>query len=170
MSFVLIKVLLFFLYYYELSNRRVHFFLYRILLSKRKNSFALWLFILYYKICCTGLTDSREFEKMASDVLSICYLQNRYQSHQLLVRKLNEFGNTTLFSLAEENRLMEFMGLTCCQANLNAIWKGEMVPSTSIKKVWNCEMIFIRRGQCSWVAKNYLVRGDVMSLVSSSIS
>lgn len=88
-----------------------------------------------YFICYTGLTDFREFEKLASEILGICCLQNRYLSHQLLVRELSEFGNTTLFCLADENNLMDFMGQTCCQTKLNAIWKGHMALYTSSIKV-----------------------------------
>lgn len=90
-----------------------------------------------YCICYTGLTDFREFEKLASEILSICCLQNRYLSHQLLVRELKEFGNTTLFCMAEENILMDFLAQTCCQTKLSAIWKKHMALSTSRKKVYH---------------------------------
>ena len=77
----------------------------------------------------------REFEKLAADILGICYLQNRDLAHQLCVREINEFGRTTLFCLADENELMDFMGQTCCQTKLNAIWKGRMALYTSSIKV-----------------------------------
>ncbi|XP_052709281.1 transient receptor potential cation channel subfamily M member-like 2 isoform X1 [Crassostrea angulata] len=78
---------------------------------------------------------SLEFEKLASEVLGICYLKSRYLSHQLLVRELKEFGNTTLFCMAEENILMDFLAQTCCQTKLSAIWKKHMALSTSRKKI-----------------------------------
>ena len=81
------------------------------------------------------VTVFRHFEKLASEILAICCTQNRYLSHQLLVRELSEFGNTTLFCLADENNLMDFMGQTCCQTKLNAIWKGHMALYTSNLKV-----------------------------------
>ena len=77
----------------------------------------------------------RHFEKQASEILAICFIQDRDLSHQLLVRELSEFGNTTLFCLADENNLMDFMGQTCCQTKLNAIWKGHMALYTSSLKV-----------------------------------
>ncbi|XP_078316710.1 transient receptor potential cation channel subfamily M member-like 2 isoform X4 [Crassostrea virginica] len=79
--------------------------------------------------------NSSHFEKLASEILAICCTQNRYLSHQLLVRELSEFGNTTLFCLADENNLMDFMGQTCCQTKLNAIWKGHMALYTSSLKI-----------------------------------
>ncbi|XP_061196286.1 transient receptor potential cation channel subfamily M member-like 2 [Saccostrea echinata] len=79
--------------------------------------------------------NSMEFEKLASEILGICSIQNRDLAHQLLVRELNEFGNTTLFCLADENVLMDFMGQTCCQTKLNAIWKGRMALYTSSIKI-----------------------------------
>ena len=77
----------------------------------------------------------RHFEKLASEILAICFTQDRDLSHQLLVRELREFGKTTLFFLADENNLMDFMGQTCCQTKLQEIWKGDMALYTSNLKV-----------------------------------
>uniref|UniRef100_A0A8W8JN38 Ion transport domain-containing protein n=1 Tax=Magallana gigas TaxID=29159 RepID=A0A8W8JN38_MAGGI len=78
---------------------------------------------------------SSEYEMMASKVLDICYQQNRERSKQLLIREMSELGNTTLFCLAEENKLMDFMGRTCCQAKLEDIWKDVIPLSTSRKMI-----------------------------------
>ena len=81
------------------------------------------------------VTVFRQFEKLASAILAICFTQDRYLSHKLLVRELSEFGNTTLLYLADENNLMDFMGQTCCQTKLHEIWKGHMALYTSNLKV-----------------------------------
>lgn len=103
----------------------------------KKNKTLICSFVLYtVLICCSGLTDFREFEKLASEILGICYLKNRDHSHQLLVRELTQFGNTSLFCVAEENTFMDFLGQTCCQTKLSAIWKGHMALSTSWTQVY----------------------------------
>lgn len=98
--------------------------------------------LIYY----TGLTGFRKYEKVASKVLDKCYLQDRERSKQLLIREMSEFGNTTLFCLAEENKLMDFMGRNCCQAKLEEIWKDVIPLSTSRKMVY-LRIIFVCGGQ-----------------------
>lgn len=53
----------------------------------------------------------------------------------LLVHTVEQYGNTTHFTLADSNELMDFMGQTACQAKLNSIWKGRMALYTSTLKV-----------------------------------
>ncbi|XP_069123673.1 transient receptor potential cation channel subfamily M member-like 2 isoform X2 [Argopecten irradians] len=83
-----------------------------------------------------SLEESAEmFEKLAVDVLSHCYKQNKLLAHQLLVRQLNDYGNTTLLLLADAHELMDFMDHTCCQTKLNGVWKGRMALYTSTYKI-----------------------------------
>ncbi|XP_033755589.1 transient receptor potential cation channel subfamily M member-like 2 isoform X2 [Pecten maximus] len=83
-----------------------------------------------------SLEESAEmFEKLAVDVLSHCYKQNKALAHQLLVRQLGDYGNSTLLLMADANELMDFMDHTCCQTKLNSVWKGRMALYTSTYKI-----------------------------------
>ncbi|KAK3595122.1 hypothetical protein CHS0354_002375 [Potamilus streckersoni] len=73
---------------------------------------------------------SQKYEDFATDVLGECYSKNSQLARQLVVRRLTIYGDTTLFTLAEANDLMKFMGHTCCQTKLNLIWKGRMAQYT----------------------------------------
>ncbi|XP_021379559.1 transient receptor potential cation channel subfamily M member 1-like [Mizuhopecten yessoensis] len=75
------------------------------------------------------------FEKLAVDVLSHCYKHNKALAHQLLVRQLVDYGNTTLLLLADAHELMDFMDHTSCQTKLNSVWKGRMALYTSTYKI-----------------------------------
>ncbi|KAL3875817.1 hypothetical protein ACJMK2_033732 [Sinanodonta woodiana] len=75
------------------------------------------------------------YEDLATSVLAECYRKNKQLAHQLVVRRLNMYGKTTLFTLADANELMKFMGHTCCQTKLNLIWKGRMAQYTQIWKI-----------------------------------
>ncbi|XP_053387178.1 transient receptor potential cation channel subfamily M member 2-like isoform X2 [Mercenaria mercenaria] len=75
------------------------------------------------------------YEDMAVGVVSECYKRDKMMAHQLLVRRLEHFGKTTLFTLADTHTLMKFMGNTCCQTKLNLIWKGRMALYTQSWKI-----------------------------------
>ncbi|CAH1793997.1 unnamed protein product, partial [Owenia fusiformis] len=79
---------------------------------------------------------SESWEEIACGVLNECYTRDKQMSHNLLIRKLNTWGGTTLFSIAEEANKMDFMGLSCCQTKLNKIWKGNMALYTSNWKIF----------------------------------
>ncbi|KAH3872329.1 hypothetical protein DPMN_035544, partial [Dreissena polymorpha] len=81
------------------------------------------------------LDHANMYEDMAYGVLSECYKRDKHMAHQLLVQRLEPFGNTTLFALADTNTLMKFMGHTCCQTKLNLIWKGRMALYTQSWKI-----------------------------------
>ena len=82
------------------------------------------------------------YEDLAYGVLSECYKRDKKLAHQLLVRRLEQYGRTTLFALADANTLMKFMGHTCCQTKLNLIWKGRMALYTQTWKVTCALLIF----------------------------
>lgn len=67
---------------------------------------------------------------MATEVLSLCYNENKQTAHQLLVRQLKSFGKTTLFKLAEYNQAMAFMSQDCCQTKLMLVWMGSISRNT----------------------------------------
>lgn len=54
----------------------------------------------------------------------------------MLVQTVEQYGNTTQFTLADANEMMDFMGQTACMAKLNSIWKGRMALYTSNMKVY----------------------------------
>ncbi|XP_052778337.1 transient receptor potential cation channel subfamily M member 2-like isoform X2 [Mya arenaria] len=81
------------------------------------------------------LDHANMYEDMAYGVLSECYKRDKLMAHQLLVRRLENYGATTVFSLADTHTLMKFMGHTSCQTKLNLIWKGRMALYTQTWKI-----------------------------------
>ena len=77
---------------------------------------------------------------MAVGVLNECYQKDKVTAHSLLTRKIDIWGGSTLFSIADSAMSMDFMGHSCCQTKLNRIWKGRMALYTSIWKVDLFEM------------------------------
>ncbi|XP_064608301.1 transient receptor potential cation channel subfamily M member 2-like [Liolophura sinensis] len=72
---------------------------------------------------------------VAVTVLSECYNKNKRMAHTLLVRELKTWGDTTLFALAQNGGLMDFMDHACCQTKLNLIWNGCIAQHTPFWKV-----------------------------------
>lgn len=81
------------------------------------------------------LDHANMYEDMAVGVISECYKRDKMMAHQLLVRRLENYGKTTLFTLADTHTFMKFMGTTCCQTKLNLIWKGRMALYTQPWKI-----------------------------------
>ncbi|XP_071149544.1 transient receptor potential cation channel subfamily M member-like 2 [Mytilus edulis] len=79
--------------------------------------------------------DSRYYEQLAYDVMTELYIKDKHKARQLLVQKVQRYGNTTLFELSQHNHLMKFVEHTACQTKLNIIWKGNILPYTSHAKV-----------------------------------
>ena len=76
-----------------------------------------------------------EFESLAVGVLNACYQKDKELSHDLLIRELDQWGNKTLFVLADAGQQMDFMEHTCCQTKLNRNWKGKIALHTPMWKV-----------------------------------
>ena len=74
-------------------------------------------------------------------MITECYVQNRHLAQMLLVQTVSQYGDTTLFTLADGSELMDFMGQTACGTKLNSIWKGRMALYTSTMKV--CTYLYI---------------------------
>lgn len=68
----------------------------------------------------------RYFESLGVHILSVCYNKDKQLAHQLLVRELHLWGDSTLFQRADSGQLMDFMEHPCCQTKLNSVWKGKM--------------------------------------------
>lgn len=65
------------------------------------------------------------------------YCKDKSKARQLLVKKVERYGNATIFELTEHNNLMKFIGHTACQTKLNIIWKGRIATYTSHMKVFS---------------------------------
>ncbi|XP_050394392.2 transient receptor potential cation channel subfamily M member 2 [Patella vulgata] len=78
------------------------------------------------------------FEKLATNVLAQCYSQDKRMAQQLLTREQTLWGRRTLFQIANQNTLMDFLEHSCCQTKLNTIWKGTMALYTSELKICIC--------------------------------
>ncbi|WAQ96697.1 TMP2L-like protein [Mya arenaria] len=79
------------------------------------------------------VADDEEELELSIDLLD--HAKDKLMAHQLLVRRLENYGATTVFSLADTHTLMKFMGHTSCQTKLNLIWKGRMALYTQTWKI-----------------------------------
>ncbi|KAK3595125.1 hypothetical protein CHS0354_002378 [Potamilus streckersoni] len=144
----------------DFKHPEKHFFLWAILFNKKEVAKLLWKMTknqiagalvacaLLKRLAVKAADDeelelsvniqehSQKYEDLATYVLGECYRQNKDLAHKLLVRELKMYGGTTLFTLADANELMKFMGHTCCQTKLNLIWKGRMAQDTSSLRIF----------------------------------
>ncbi|CAG2213255.1 unnamed protein product [Mytilus edulis] len=79
--------------------------------------------------------NSKYYETLAYNVMTELYCKDKSKARQLLVKKVERYGNATIFELTEHNNLMKFIGHTACQTKLNIIWKGQIATYTSHMKV-----------------------------------
>ncbi|VDI66637.1 Hypothetical predicted protein [Mytilus galloprovincialis] len=79
--------------------------------------------------------NSKYYETLAYNVMTELYCKDKSKARQLLVKKVERYGNATIFELTEHNNLMKFIGHTACQTKLNIIWKGRIATYTSHMKV-----------------------------------
>ncbi|CAL4083894.1 unnamed protein product [Meganyctiphanes norvegica] len=66
----------------------------------------------------------KEFERLALDVLSYCYIQNDYKTHQLLTYELKNWSKQTCLSLAVAVNHKALLAHPCCQILLADLWLG----------------------------------------------
>ena len=78
---------------------------------------------------------NREFEKNASRLLDKLYAADSIKSHVLLRRPLETWNKRTVFELAANAGLVDFMKHDCCQTKLDQIWHGQLARSTATWKV-----------------------------------
>ena len=81
---------------------------------------------------CVG----RKFEKLAKDILECCWLKDRYQTSEMLVREAPNWGNLTVMSMAYNGELKEFLAEPACYAKLHKIWRGDIALRTNMG--WVC--------------------------------
>ncbi|XP_076459392.1 transient receptor potential cation channel subfamily M member-like 2 [Babylonia areolata] len=93
------------------------------------------------ELCVDMAAHSDECERWALGVLSECYRRDKQLTHCLLVRDLEHWGHTTLFSLAESHKLMEFTEHSACQTKMTSIWKGRIALYTSERKIFLCTFL-----------------------------
>ncbi|ESO89164.1 hypothetical protein LOTGIDRAFT_229069 [Lottia gigantea] len=78
------------------------------------------------------------YERLATNVLAECYGKDKKMAQQLLIREQTLWGDRTVFQIANNNTLMDFLEHSCCQTKLNTIWKGAMALYTSEPKICLC--------------------------------
>ncbi|XP_078610415.1 transient receptor potential cation channel subfamily M member-like 2 isoform X3 [Branchiostoma floridae x Branchiostoma japonicum] len=72
-----------------------------------------------------------EFEQLARGVINECYGLDKKKSHDLLIRRQENWGDTTCMAIASSSRHLDFMSHAACQSKLNLVWKGKMALYTS---------------------------------------
>ena len=78
---------------------------------------------------------NREFEKNAFGLLEWTYEIDQDKSHDLLTRPLQTWNQRSVFELADNAGLMDFMKHDCCQTKLDKIWHGKLKTPTAMWKV-----------------------------------
>jgi len=64
----------------------------------------------------------RNFERSASELLGKLYEADQDQSRMLLKRPLETWNGSSVFELATNAGLMDFMNSACCQDALSKMW------------------------------------------------
>jgi len=77
----------------------------------------------------------REFERNASGLLGELYEADQDKSRKLLTRPIETWKKTTVFELADNAGLMNFMKHDCCQTSLDRVWYGKLTPSIAMWQV-----------------------------------
>ena len=70
----------------------------------------------------------------ASGLLDELYELDHDRSHELLTRPLETWNRTSVFELADQSTLMDFMEHDCCQTKLDRIWHGRLAVATYTRK------------------------------------
>ncbi|XP_078671110.1 transient receptor potential cation channel subfamily M member-like 2 isoform X2 [Branchiostoma floridae x Branchiostoma belcheri] len=78
---------------------------------------------------------ARRLECDARGVLEECHQKNRSQSHDLLVRRQDRWGDVTAMAIAASSQHMTFMSHDACQTKMNLVWKGRMASFTQWWKI-----------------------------------
>ncbi|XP_019640471.1 PREDICTED: transient receptor potential cation channel subfamily M member 2-like [Branchiostoma belcheri] len=78
---------------------------------------------------------ARQLECDARGVLEDCHQKNRSQSHDLLVRRQDRWGDVTAMAIAASSQHMTFMSHDACQTKMNLVWKGRMASFTQWWKI-----------------------------------
>jgi transient receptor potential cation channel subfamily M protein 2 len=81
-------------------------------------------------------TNSMYFEMLATGLLNECYQLNKPVAQKLLVRRLHNWNEKTLFQLADSSMQMIFMEHSCCQTLLNEIWRGKVARAAAFWQVF----------------------------------
>ncbi|XP_035694681.1 transient receptor potential cation channel subfamily M member-like 2 [Branchiostoma floridae] len=104
-----------------------------------------------------------EFEQLARGVINECYGLDKKKSHDLLIRRQENWGDTTCMAIASSSRHLDFMSHAACQSKLNLVWKGKMALYTSWWKVTHLD--FMSHAACQ--SKLNLVWKGKMALYTS---
>ena len=73
----------------------------------------------------------RNLEKLACDILQVCYENDKDKAEITLTRKIPEFGNSTCIQAAILARVLDFISHPCFQNVLTRIWYNKIDPDIS---------------------------------------
>ena len=86
------------------------------------------------------LISQRKFEKIACDILRVCYEKDPENANYLVSRPVDKLANSMdLIHLAFRFKCIEFMNMKCIKTILNKKWydKAELNTSKSIVSKYN---------------------------------
>ena len=72
----------------------------------------------------------REFQRLAVQLLDVCFLTDEPRASKLLTYELENWGKTTNLSLAVSSGHIQFVAHSCNQELLTDIWSGLMTFKT----------------------------------------
>jgi len=80
----------------------------------------------------------REFEQNACGLLTELYEIDQEKSHELLSLQLPIRNKSSVLTMADDARLMDFMNHDCCQTKINKMWHGKLTIGTEMWQVHVC--------------------------------
>ena len=78
---------------------------------------------------------------MAFNVLDVCFKKNEEKTKSLLIKPVQEYGNSTPLQLAIMARDLKFVSHLSCQKLLIKLWFGKVIPETSPVKLYTSMLI-----------------------------
>ena len=73
---------------------------------------------------------------MAYDLLDICFKKNEDKAKNLLIKRVQEYGNSTPLQLAIVAHDLKFVSHLCCQKLLIKLWFGKVIPETPALRLY----------------------------------
>ncbi|KAK7475589.1 hypothetical protein BaRGS_00033178, partial [Batillaria attramentaria] len=93
--------------------------------------------------------NAQEFEDLAVDLLNKCFHVDQQKTQDLLVRKLQQWGNASCVLIALKSSNKRFISQSACQALGRSVWNGKVSPDTCFWKDPGKEKSSARTACCS---------------------
>ena len=110
-----------------------------------------YFYLLTYFYCCRAevillraCVFNSEFERIACGILTELCKSDHQKSNRLVTRPLRTWNGTTVFKLAEDLDTVDVMTHGCLQANLDLMWRGELLANDP---VWRVRMHALSHGK-----------------------